>query len=88
MSESTAGKGPGLVMRASNHSGALRVVLVPGQDRAVLEVQEWGAELTQIGLSIDELRALGRALFKVATALQTAKEGNEVTERYDATRSG
>ncbi len=84
MSQSTAGKGPGVVLRASNHSGALRVVLAPGQGRAVLEVQDSLAGLAQVGLSPDELTALGRALLKVAAALRLADDRQEVTERYVA----
>ena len=81
MSSNTAGKGPGVVMRAANRSGALRVRLATSKDRALLELQEFGGPAAEIGLSAEELRTLARALNQVASALGAAKTWDEETVR-------
>ena|GEM_PF-6720309 len=81
MSESTAGKGPGLVMRAENHSGALRVTVGPNQRKAILELFESGGGIAQLGLSPRELKQLARALDRVAHALSAASMLDEETQR-------
>lgn len=82
MNQSTAGKGPGLVLRAENHSGALRLSYSLRRRRALLEVLTGTGEAAAVGLSADELHALAKALLKVASALQTFEDE---TERLEAT---
>lgn len=79
MSQSTAGKGPGLVLRASNHSGACKLSLSTAKDRALLEIMEAGGRSAAVGLSVPELRLLARSLNQVALALTAASLTDDTT---------
>lgn len=76
----TAGKGPGIVFRAQNGTGTVRVSPRERRSRAALEVLDAAGGITQISLAPDELRALASALLKVAAALQAVAEDEEVTQ--------
>jgi hypothetical protein len=78
MSQSTAGKGPGLVMRAANRSGTLRVS-VSTKGRAMLEVRGIDGPSAELGLTAEELRVLARALDRAAAALTAATYDDEAT---------
>jgi hypothetical protein len=81
VSASTAGKGPGVVMRAENRSGALRLTIGPNQRKAILELLELGGQTAQIGLGPRELKQLAKALDRVANALSAASMLDEETQR-------
>ena len=81
MAQSTAGKGPGIVLRAQNRSGAVRLSLAHSGDKAILEVLDGSGDTVEIGLTIDELRTLGRAFLKVALALTAETLKDETTQR-------
>ena len=78
MSQSTAGKGPGLVMRAANRSGVIRVS-VSTKGRAMVEVRGIDGPTAEIGLTPEELRILARALDRAALALAAATYDDEAT---------
>ena len=78
MSQSTAGKGPGIVFRTSQGPGAIRLSARPQKGVASLEVLDSTGSLAILELGADELRVLARALLKVETTLHSAKE--EVTQ--------
>src|SRR4051812_39267956 len=78
----TAGKGPGLVLRAKNHSGAVRVAPMLEGCRAILQILDGTTGVTEVGLNPRELRMLARALLKVATGLENWAQENEATERW------
>ena len=81
MSASTAGKGPGLTLRAANHSGTCRVTLSPARDRALLQVMEEGGRFqAELGVNADELRALARALQQLALAITAASLRDDTTQ--------
>lgn len=80
MAQSTAGKGPGIVLRATNRSGAVRVSLARGRDKALLEVLDADGGVVEVGLNIDELHTLSGVLKKVALALTAETLTDETTQ--------
>lgn len=80
MAASTAGKGPGIVLRARNRSGTVRVSLSRNRKRAILEVLDAAGIAVEVGLSVEELRALARALDKVALAVTAQSLIDETTQ--------
>jgi len=80
VSSSTAGKGPGIVLRAVNRSGAVRVGIARSRDKALLEVLDADGALAEVGLTIDELHTLSRVLRKVALALTAETLRDETTQ--------
>ncbi|MBX5482692.1 MAG: hypothetical protein IRZ16_12760 [Myxococcaceae bacterium] len=81
MAQSTAGKGPGIVLRAQNRSGVVRVSIARTWEKAILEVLDSAGDTVEVGLTIEELRTLGRALLKVALALTAETLRDETTQR-------
>ena len=79
MSQSTAGKGPGIVLRAENHSGAVRLTRSKSSGKAILELMESDQSHCEVGLGVQELRMLSRALHKLADALTAEQMLDEVT---------
>ncbi len=80
MSQSTAGKGPGITLRAHNRSGAVRVAVRTAQRKGIVGVLEGGGRVAEIGLSPSELRLLARSLNKAAAALESMDVADEVTQ--------
>ena len=78
--QSSAGKGPGLVLQSRTGSGAVRVAPREKRNQAVLEVLDSSGGITQIRLSSDELRTLAAQLMKVAAHLQALNQSEEVTQ--------
>jgi hypothetical protein len=76
----TAGKGPGLVLRADNLSAAIRLVASVPNSRGLLEILETNGAQAEIGLSAGELKVLAKALLKVAAVLEAASMEEEVTQ--------
>ena len=81
VSASTAGKGPGIVLRAANRSGTVRVSVARGTARALLEVLDASGERAELGLTVEELHTLSQVLRRVATALTAESLLDEVTQR-------
>ncbi|MHB8877479.1 MAG: hypothetical protein ACYC8T_27620 [Myxococcaceae bacterium] len=80
MSQSTAGKGPGITFRAGNGSGTVRVSAKSKESQALLEVLGVAGTVSQIKLTPGELRVLAQTLNKVAAALTAAAMADEVTQ--------
>jgi hypothetical protein len=76
----TAGKGPGLVLRADNLSAAIRLEASMRSRRGLLEILETSGAQAEIGLSAGELKVLAKALLKVAGVLEAAAMEEEVTQ--------
>lgn len=83
---STAGKGPGLALRTGNRSGVVHLSLGPNGSRVLLEVLESGGEISQIGLSLEEIQALAHALDQLARAIAAIETRQE--ERSAKARKG
>jgi hypothetical protein len=80
VSQSTAGKGPGITFHTDSGTGAVRVTPRRRQRRAVLELLDASGGITQVRLSPEELRVLASALIKVAVALNAESIGEEITQ--------
>lgn len=83
VSSSTAGKGPGIVLRAENHSGTLRLHAKLRRGKGLLEVLDSEGVHAELGLSADECRKLGQAFLKVASALSSEDLVNGTTKKKD-----
>ena len=79
MSASTAGKGPGIVLRATNRSGTLRGSVARRRLKGMIEGLDASGQTAEIGLTAEELRALAQALRKVAAALTAESLTDEKT---------
>jgi hypothetical protein len=76
--QDTAGKGPGLVLRADN--GAMRLTLSDSSKKGSLEILEVGGRHASVAMKPSDLKALARALLKVAQALEIEATSDEVTQ--------
>jgi hypothetical protein len=81
MSASTAGKGPGIVLRTTNRSGTVRVSLARGRKKALLEVLDASGQCAELGLSVAEVNTLAQALRRVSRALAAEAMRDETTQR-------
>ena len=79
-SRDTAGKGPGLVLRAHDESGAVRLSEQRKHRKGVLQILEANGIHSQLELTPSELRVLAQALAKVAAALDAESMVEEITQ--------
>lgn len=75
----TAGKGPGVTLRASDCSGTLHAHLSLEGRSGVVSVLDVHGSLAQVELSPDELRAVAQALLRMASAASWV-EASEITQ--------
>ena len=75
----SAGKGPGLTLRAANGSGTVHIQLEPEDGKGSLHILDCFGGLARLTLSPDELRAVAQALLRVAAAGLAWGEATEIT---------
>lgn len=75
----TAGKGPGIVLRAQN--GAIQLSASQASQKGYLEILEASGKEACVSLRASDLKALARALLKVAQTLEIEATSEEITQQ-------